>query len=448
MTRRSAPAYRGLTMKILVIGGGGREHALVWKLRQSPAVTKLWCAPGNGGIAQQAECIAADLGDVVGLRSLAHRLGADLTVVGPEQPLVLGIADEFADHGLRLVGPSRACAQLEGSKIFAKDFLRRYSVPTPDIYGVFDSSDEARGALASVHWPVVLKADGLCAGKGVLVAGSKDEASEFIVRTLEAREFGSGGTQLLMEEALTGPELSYIVLSDGHDFVAMVPTRDHKRALDGDKGANTGGMGAYSSDDIISPELDRQILSTIVRPTIAALDASGLIYRGFLYFGLMLTANGPKVLEFNCRLGDPETQALMCRVDFDLAEVLAATAAGRLRDAKIAWKPGASICVVMSSGGYPGSFNTGMTISGLDEAAAVPGAVVFHAGTRSNNSSYYTSGGRVLGVSARGANLGAARQIAYAATRQIRFAGAHYRRDIADPVAGLSQTADSVATRV
>jgi phosphoribosylamine---glycine ligase len=448
LTRRLNPAYRGLTMKILVIGGGGREHALVWKLRQSPTVTKLWCAPGNGGIAQEAECVAADLGDVVGLRSLAQRLGADLAVVGPEQPLVLGIADEFADHRLRLVGPSRACAQLEGSKIFAKDFLRRNSIPTPDIYGVFESADEIRRTLASVRWPVVLKADGLCAGKGVLVAGSRDEASEFIVRTLEAREFGNGGTRLLMEEALTGPELSYIVLSDGHDFVSMVPTRDHKRALDGDQGANTGGMGAYSSDDIISPELDREILRTIVRPTIEALGGSGLVYRGFLYFGLMLTADGPKVLEFNCRLGDPETQALICRVDFDLAEVLAATAEGRLRDAKIAWKPGASICVVMSSGGYPGSFNTGMTISGLEEAAAVPGAVVFHAGTRRNNSCYYTCGGRVLGVSARGANLSEARQIVYAAAARIQFAGAHYRRDIADPVAGLPPTADSVVTRV
>ncbi len=433
-------------MKILVIGGGGREHALVWKLRQSPTVTRIWCAPGNGGIAQDAECLAADLSDVVGLRQMAQRLGADLTIVGPEQPLVLGIADEFASHGMPIVGPSRACAQLEGSKVFAKDFLCRHAIPTPEIYGVFESPEEARRSLSGVNWPVVLKADGLCAGKGVLVAGSREEASDFIARTLETREFGNGGARLLIEEALTGPELSYIVLTDGHDFVPMLPTRDHKRAFDGDKGPNTGGMGAYSSDDVISPDLDRTILRTIVRPTIEALGASGLVYRGFLYFGLMLTAAGPKVLEFNCRLGDPETQALLTRIDGDFAEALAASTQGRLGGVDIAWKPGASVCVVMASGGYPGRFSTEKMITGLEEAAAVPNAVVFHAGTRWDDSKYHTTGGRVLGIAAHGANLADARRIAYTAVERIRFEGAHYRRDIAAAASRRTKSADFLVT--
>ena len=242
-------------MKILVIGGGGREHALVWKLRQSPSVTKLWCAPGNGGIAQDAQCIPADTADVVGLRRLAEQLGADLTVVGPEQPLVAGIADEFAAHDLRLVGPSQECAQLEGSKVFAKNFLQRHRIPTPRVYGVFDRAADARLALKSVTWPVVLKADGLCAGKGVLVTSSLDEANTFIGRSLEMREFGDGGGRLLIEEAVAGTELSYIVLTDGTHVAPLVPARDHKRALDGDKGPNTGGMGAYSHSDIVSQQL-------------------------------------------------------------------------------------------------------------------------------------------------------------------------------------------------
>ncbi len=429
-------------MKILVIGGGGREHALVWKLRQSRNVTKVWCSPGNAGIAQDAECLPSDLSDVAGLRRLAERLGADLTVIGPELPLVLGVADEFAAHGLRLVGPNRACAQLEGSKIFAKAFLRRHALPTPAVYGVFDSPSEARRALSSATWPAVLKADGLCSGKGVLVAGSADEAGSFITRAMEAREFGEGGAQLLIEEALTGAELSYIVLTDGRHFVPMVPTRDHKRALDGDRGLNTGGMGAYSSDGIISPELDRQILQTIVRPTIEALAADGLAYAGFLYFGLMLTAQGPRVLEFNCRLGDPETQALICRCDFDLAEALAATAEGQLDKVDIAWKPGASVCVVMASGGYPGTFTAGKLIGGLEDAAVTPGAVVFHSGTKSVDHKYYTCGGRVLGVTGIGPTLDLATQTAYRAAGQIRFEDAHYRTDIASSPASFANAAN------
>jgi phosphoribosylamine--glycine ligase len=429
-------------MKILVIGGGGREHALVWKLRQSPSVTKLWCAPGNGGIAQDAQCIPADTADVAGLRQLAEQLGADLTVVGPEQPLVAGIADEFAAHGLRLVGPSQECAQLEGSKVFAKNFLQRHRIPTPRVYGVFDLAADARLALKSVIWPVVLKADGLCAGKGVLVTSSPDEANAFIGRSLETHEFGDGGGRLLIEEAVAGTELSYIVLADGTHVAPLVPARDHKRALDGDKGPNTGGMGAYSHSDVVSQQRERQILDVIVNPTVAALAAEKLAYRGFLYFGLMLTPEGPQVLEFNCRLGDPETQALVRRMDFDLAEVLSSVVEGRLEPATMLWKSDASICVVMASGGYPGNFEPGKIISGLPEACNHPEIAVFHSGTRSEADVYYTCSGRVLGVTAAAANLEDARLSVYKAVQSVHFAGAHFRSDIGAGLRAAPMTAE------
>ena len=418
-------------MKILVVGGGGREHALAWKLRQSAGVEKIWCAPGNGGIAQVAECVSADPGRVADLADLAVRLGADLTIVGPEQPLVLGIADEFARRNLRLVGPRRQAAQLEGSKIFAKQFLARHAIPTARVYGLCDSAAEVYKTIGAVEGPVVLKADGLCAGKGVLVTAAPDEARSFVARVMEKREFGDGGARLLIEEALSGSELSYIILTDGQHFVSLVPTRDHKRVFDGDQGPNTGGMGAYSSDGIIPRELEEQILQTIVRPTLHGLSQDGQAYQGFLYFGLMLTPSGPKMLEFNCRLGDPETQAIVARMDFDLAEALAATAEGRLNRVRIAWKAGASICVVIASRGYPGNYQAGCEITGLDEAAAVPGAAVFHAGTKLDGRSYYTCSGRVLGVTAAGPSLDAARHTAYQAVKKIQFAGVHYRTDIA-----------------
>jgi phosphoribosylamine--glycine ligase len=417
-------------MKILVVGGGGREHALAWKLRQSPAVTAIWCAPGNGGIAQVAECVSADAGRISDLAELAVRLGADLTVVGPEVPLALGIADEFSRRGLRLVGPLRQAAQLEGSKIFAKQFLARHEIPTARVYGMCDSAAEAYGVLGAVGGPLVLKADGLCAGKGVLVTASPEQARSFIGRAMEAREFGDGGARLLIEEALSGQELSYIILTDGRYFVSLAPTRDHKRVFDGDRGPNTGGMGAYSSDGIISPELEEHILRTIVRPTLRGLSQEGQVYQGFLYFGLMLTPSGAKVLEFNCRLGDPETQAIVMRMDFDLAEALAATATGALDGVRVAWKAGASVCVVMASGGYPGEYQAGQPIVGLDQVAALPGVAVFHAGTKLREAGYYTCSGRVLGVTAGGGNLEAAKRTAYQAVEMIRFSGAHYRTDI------------------
>ncbi len=427
-------------MKILIVGGGGREHALAWKLSRSKAVRKLWCAPGNGGISQVAECIPADASRVSELADLAAQLGADLTVVGPEQPLVLGIADEFAKRGLRLLGPAKRAAQLEGSKIFAKQFLQRHAIPTATVHAVCESPRQACDVIERLQGPVVLKADGLCAGKGVLVASSKQEARAFIGRAMEQREFGDGGSRLLIEEPLQGRELSYIVLSDGHNFVPLPPARDHKRVFDGDQGPNTGGMGAYSADGIISPAVEQQILESIVRPAFQGLAQEGERYLGFLYFGLMLTPTGPKVLEFNCRLGDPETQPIVARMDFDLAEVLFAAADGCLGQTHLSWRRGASVCVVMASGGYPGKFQSGEEISGLEEAGRVVETTVFHCGTKRIGDKYYTSSGRVLAVTSFSADLAAARRNAYSAIEKIFFKAAHYRTDIAATSYQLSAT--------
>jgi phosphoribosylamine--glycine ligase len=427
-------------MKILVIGGGGREHALVWKLRQCAGAEKIWCAPGNGGIAGEAECVSADAGDVAGLIALAEKMMPDLTVVGPELPLMNGLVDAFAERNFVVVGPDRKAAQLEGSKIFAKEFLQRHDIPTAELYGAHDSAGGAYGALCAVDWPVVIKADGLCAGKGVFVAPNPDAATDFIERVMEKNELGDGGKRVMLEEALEGDELSFILLTDGQRYATLVPTRDHKRAFDNNEGPNTGGMGAYSSDELLPADLRRTIEKTIVEPTMRGLAADGIRYQGFLYVGLMLTKNGPKVLEFNCRLGDPETQATLARVDFDLAEVLADAASGNLAPEKMKWKAGASACVVMASGGYPGKFETGKEIRGLEEAARVADVKVLHAGTRRAGDSIVTNGGRVLGVTATGNTLSAALQKAYEAVGKIQFEGMHYRKDI-----GKAQQQSSVA---
>jgi phosphoribosylamine---glycine ligase len=415
-------------MKVLVIGGGGREHALVWKLRKSAET--VWCAPGNGGIAAEAKCCDVEAGDVAGLVALAERLVPDLTAVGPELPLVNGLADEFAKRGWALVGPRKQAAQLEGSKVFAKEFLRRHGIPTAMTYGSFDTAAEAYAALQGADWPVVIKADGLCAGKGVLVAPDQDAAAEFLDRLMVKGELGAGGRRVLLEEALAGDELSFIILTDGERIAAMPPTRDHKRVFDGNQGPNTGGMGAYSSDALLSEAMRRTIMTTIVEPTIRGLARDSIRYQGFLYFGLMLTSAGPQVLEFNCRMGDPEAQPIAARMDFDLAEVLADVARGALAPEKLRWKKGASACVVMASGGYPGTFETGKRIEGLEEAAKVPGVKVLHAGTKREGDGFVTSGGRVLGVTAPGETLEAALGAAYQAAGKIHFEGAHYRKDI------------------
>lgn len=417
-------------MKILVIGGGGREHALVWKLAQSSHVEKIWCAPGNAGIAQEAECVAADPGDVPGIVELAAKLGPDLTVVGPELPLINGIADAFAAKGWPIVAPSRKAAQLEGSKIFAKQFLQRHGISTPKMLGTYESSREAIGALDHVSWPLVIKADGLCAGKGVLIASDRAAAFEFLEGALDRNELGSGGRKVMFEQAIEGDELSFIILADGSNYVALVPTRDHKRVFDGNKGPNTGGMGAYSADGLLTEAMRKIIVEQIVEPTMRGLKSDGVAYRGFLYFGLMLTASGPQVLEFNCRLGDPEAQAIMARVNFDLAEVLMDAASGRLDATKLQWKSGASACVVAASGGYPGKFESGKEIRDLTDLATDTGVKVLHAGTKQFGDAIVTSGGRVLGVTASGDSLEAALAKAYTAMGKIRFDKMHYRRDI------------------
>jgi phosphoribosylamine--glycine ligase len=419
-----------LGMKVLLIGGGGREHALAWKLKESPQVEKIWCAPGNAGIAAEAECVALDAGDVAGLVALAERIQPDLTVVGPELPLVNGIADAFAMRKWAIVGPTQAAAQLEGSKIFSKEFVARHNIATAEMYGAFESASAAYAALRGVKWPVVIKADGLCAGKGVFLAPDEAAAKDFIARVMEKRELGEGGARILLEETLEGEELSFIILTDGERFAALAPTRDHKRVFDGNAGPNTGGMGAYSNDELLPEALRETIVAKIVEPTLHGLAADGIRYQGFLYIGVMLTKAGPKVLEFNCRLGDPETQAIVARMDFDLAEVLADVAARRVDATKLKWKAGASVCVVMASGGYPGKFETGKVISGLREAGEVRGVKVLHAGTKRDGEKIVTSGGRVLGVTAAGASLDGARVSAYEAVEKIKFEGAHYRKDI------------------
>jgi phosphoribosylamine--glycine ligase len=427
---RGTSDYRGPIVKILVIGSGGREHAIVWRLRQSPEVDKIWCVPGNGGIEGSAECLAVSAGDVGALVALAEQLKPDLTVVGPEAPLVAGIRNKFECRGMRLVGPSQRDARLEGSKIYAKQFMDRYDIPTPTLYGDFESPIEAIRALDAVDWPVVIKADGLCAGKGVLVAETRAEAETFIRRLMQKHELGGGGSRVLLEHALKGEELSFIVLTDGRSFMPMAPTRDHKRVFNGDRGPNTGGMGAYTMDGMITPKYESMIIKDIVCPTIAGLSAEGIPYTGFLYFGLMLTANGPMVLEYNCRLGDPETQPIMVRMDFDLAVAFEAVASRKLERIKPAWKAGASVCVVMASGGYPDSFETGKQITGLAEAEAFPDVTVFHAGTKRDGDSLVTTGGRVLGVTTAADSLPQAIRKAYEASNKIHFEGAHLRTDI------------------
>jgi phosphoribosylamine--glycine ligase len=417
-------------MKVLVIGGGGREHAIVWKLAQSESVEKIWCAPGNGGISQDAECLALDVQDPRAAADLASKMGAELTIVGPELPLVLGIADEFQRRSLALLGPTQAAAQLEGSKIFAKQFMERHSIPTAAVYGMCDSPADAHMLLSSVDWPLVIKADGLCAGKGVLVTSSSDEATGFLTRLMEVGEFGEAGRRVLLEQGLSGDELSYIILTDGKDYIPLAPTRDHKRAFDRDEGPNTGGMGAYSVDDMLPASLERKIRTSIVEPTLAGLQQDGIPYRGFLYFGLMITSDGPKVLEYNCRLGDPETEAILLRADFDFAQACMHGASGSLAGFRPRWLPGASACVMVASKGYPGSPITGVRIDGLEDAAKVPGAVILHAGTRRDQGVFYSTGGRILGVCAHGATVSDACGTAYTAITKIEIRGAHYRMDI------------------
>jgi len=417
-------------MKVLVLGGGGREHALVWKLRQSPRVSQVYCAPGNGGISEDAECLPADLKNLESMTALAARLQPDVTVVGPELPLSLGVVDEFNRRGWPIFGPTQAASQLESSKSFAKEFLQRHHIPTAP-FAICDSIEQVRSALGHFHIPVVVKADGLAAGKGVVIAKTKEEAASVAAEMLSGKMVGDAGARVVLEECLSGDELSFLVFSDGERVVPLVAAQDHKRAGDGDTGPNTGGMGAYSTPDIVDDEMRDWLVHHIAQPVVKGMKAEGAEFKGVLYCGLMMTPRGPMVLEFNCRFGDPETQPILLRLDSDLLEAIEASIEGRVSDGDFRWSQDASVCVVMASGGYPGTFDVGKRIDGLHEAGAIEGVKVFHAGTSKRDGTCYTSGGRVLGVTARAENLKMAVERAYAACGKISFDSAHYRKDIA-----------------
>jgi phosphoribosylamine---glycine ligase len=417
-------------MKVLVIGSGGREHALVWKLRQSPRVTKVYCAPGNGGIAQDAECLPADIKNVEALLALANQVRPDLTVVGPELPLTLGVVDEFTQRGYRIFGPTKAAAQLESSKSFAKEFLQRHHIPTAH-YAICNSADDVHDALPHFHTPIVVKADGLAAGKGVVICKTKEEAALVSTDMLSGKMLGEAGSRVVLEECLVGEELSFLVMSDGERVAALAAAQDHKRVGDGDTGPNTGGMGAYSTSTLVDDQMRNWLLQHVARPVVDGMKAEGMEYKGVLYCGLMMTARGPMVLEFNCRFGDPETQPILMRLESDLLEALEASIEGRVSDGDFRWSADASVCIVMASGGYPGTFEAGKKIMGLEEAGKLEGVKVFHAGTTARDGACYTAGGRVLGVTARAADLQTAVNRAYNAASKIGYEGAHYRKDIA-----------------
>ncbi|MEP6673372.1 MAG: phosphoribosylamine--glycine ligase, partial [Chthoniobacter sp.] len=413
---------------------GGREHALVWKLQQSPRVRALFCAPGNAGTAQLATNVPIKITEQQKLVEFAQREGIDLTVVGPDDALAAGIVDLFQKHGLRIFGPTQSGARLESSKVFAKEFMERHGIPTAKA-GSFSDSSEAQRFCQKARHPLVVKADGLALGKGVIIAQNSWESGLAIHEIMDARKFGDAGSQVLIEEFLEGEECSIHALVDGKDYLLFPAAQDHKRALDGDQGPNTGGMGTFSPPSrLLTPALEERVRREVLDPFIAGLQKDGLDFRGMLFPGLMITAEGPKVLEFNCRFGDPETQVLLTRLESDLVELLEATIDGRLAGAQAAWRPEPAVCVVMASGGYPGSYATGKAITGLENPPE--NVTVFHAGTRQENGQVVTAGGRVLGVTALAGDLATARERAYAAVEDIDFEGRQFRRDIA--VKGLS----------
>ncbi len=416
-------------MKILVIGSGGREHALVWKLQKSPRVSAIFCAPGNAGIAQLATCVPIKVTDHEALLKFARDEAIGLTVVGPDDVLAAGIVDLFEANGLRIFGPTKAAAQLESSKVFAKEFMQRHGIPTARS-GHFSDSTAAREFASGMAFPIVVKADGLALGKGVIIAQDFAEAAAAIHDIMDARKFGDAGRLVVIEEFLAGEECSIHALVDGAGYLLFPGAQDHKRALDGDLGPNTGGMGTFSPPaKLLTPEMEARVRREILDPFIAGLAKDGIRYRGMLFPGLMIDAAGPKVLEFNCRFGDPETQVLLPRLQSDLLDLLEATIDGRLAAAEAKWSPQSAVCVVLASGGYPGGYSTGKAIYGI--RAASENATVFHAGTRLETGRIVTAGGRVLGVTALADDLAAARSLAYEAVAQIHFEGVHFRRDIA-----------------
>jgi phosphoribosylamine--glycine ligase len=416
-------------MKVLVVGGGGREHTLVWKLKQSPQVKGLYCAPGNGGIAQCARCVPIPAEDIAGLVQFARREKIGLTVVGPEAPLCAGIVDAFKQAGLRIFGPSKCAARIEGSKVFAKELMTRYDVPTAP-YQIFDDPEQAAEYVKRVRAPIVVKADGLAAGKGVMVCDTEQEALDAIARTMRRRAFGEAGSRILVEKRLDGEEASVLAFVAGESFVLMDSSQDHKPVFDGDTGPNTGGMGAYSPAPVVDEAAWERIRTEIFERIARGMAADGLDFRGVLYAGLMMTDEGPQVLEFNVRFGDPEAQALLPRLEDDLVDVLQSVIDGTLEAVELCWASTAAVCVVMASAGYPGSYEKGKAITGLEDAEADPDVVIFHAGTKLEGDRLVTAGGRVLGVTARGRTLESAIETVYNAVEMIQFEGAHYRTDI------------------
>ncbi len=416
-------------MKVLILGSGGREHALAWAVKRSPRVTQVVCAPGNGGIAQVARCLPVDLKDLDAMVRLAEAEQPALTIVGPELPLSVGIVDALQQRGFRVFGPTREAAMLETSKAFAKQFMKRNKIPTAN-YAVCASPSEFEKEIATFHPPIVVKADGLAAGKGVLICESRNTALEAAHGLFSGSLLGTAEQQVVIEEFLEGEEVSFLCLSDGEHVAPLVPAQDHKRIGEGDTGPNTGGMGVYSTDSILEPGMTEWILHHIAEPTIRGMAEEGTPFVGVLYCGLMMTARGPEVLEYNARFGDPETQAILLRLESDLVDALDACIDGHLDQSTLRWSPGASACVVASSSGYPGSYKSGYPISGLAAAAQIPATQVFHSGTAHIGNQIVTQGGRVLGVTAAGDTLRQALDRAYQAMGEIHFEGMYYRRDI------------------
>ena len=418
-------------MKVLIVGSGGREHTLAWKIHQSPLLSALYCAPGNPGTARLGRNLPVSASDLDGLLEVARGEQIDVTIIGPEAPLVDGLVDRFQAEGRKIAGPSRQAARLEGSKVFAKDFMQRHGIPTARYRTCGEAGEAARGLeRGEYEFPVVVKADGLAAGKGVLICRDLEESLQAVRLVMEKRAFGEAGERVVIEEFLEGEEVSFMVFTDGRRIVPMVPSQDHKAIYDGDQGPNTGGMGAYSVDWLLTPELRQEVLDRIIGPTIEGMAAEGSPFRGVLYAGLMLTDDGPRVLEFNVRFGDPETQVLLPRLESDLLEVFSSIARGELAEGGLEWADDATVCVVLAAPGYPGSYPKGIPIEGIEEAEAESGTVVFHAGTTRRNDILVSSGGRVLGVTSRAADLKRAIDLAYRGVEKIEFEGKYCRRDI------------------
>ncbi len=418
-------------MKVLVVGSGGREHAIVWKLGQSRIVDKIYCAPGNAGISDTAECVDIKVDNFDALIDLVKHEWIDITIVGPENPLSKGIVDAFEKEGRRIVGPTRSAAQMESSKVFSKDFMKRHRIPTAE-YKVFTSYTHAEEYVRMKGAPIVVKAEGLAAGKGVIVANTLDEAVDGLRLIMKEKAFGDAGNRVVIEDCLAGEEASYMVFTDGNSIMPMASSQDHKRVFDNDAGPNTGGMGAYSPAPIVTKEIEAAVMDRIIKPTIYGLRSEKIKFKGILYAGLMIKDDNINVLEFNCRLGDPETQPIMMRMTNDLLDICLAITEEKLSDIVPEWQDNASVCVAIASGGYPGKYEKGKVITGLDEVKKLDNVVVFHAGTAFSGNNLVTNGGRVLGVTALGNDIKTAKEVAYKAIEKIHFDGMHYRKDIAD----------------